>query len=63
MKIHGKEIKDECSHCGNVLACKLFLAGHGIRQERDRITEMIRCQLRNQENKAQQEKKKKDGDQ
>lgn len=49
MKIYGKEIKDECSRCGEVLICKLFLAGHGIHQERTRVAEMIRCQLKHQE--------------
>lgn len=48
MKIGGKEINDECSKCGNVLECDLFLAGHGIKTERSRISEMVQCQLKHQ---------------
>ena len=33
MEICGKEIKDECSNCGNILECELFRQGHGIKQE------------------------------
>ena len=33
MRIAGKEINDECVHCGEILECKLFKQGHGIRQE------------------------------
>lgn len=28
MQIAGKEIKDECSKCGNILECELFRQGH-----------------------------------
>ena len=48
MKIGGKEINDECAKCGNVLECDLFLAGHGIKTERSRISEMVQCQLKHQ---------------
>lgn len=40
-----KEIKDECSKCGELLECELCRQGHGIRQERTNITKMIMCQL------------------
>ena len=32
IEVGGKEIKDECSHCGNILECELFRQGHGIKQ-------------------------------
>lgn len=44
MQIAGKEIKDECSRCGNILECELFRQGHGIKQERENIAKMIECQ-------------------
>lgn len=46
MKIAGKEIKDECQYCGEILQCELFRQGHGIRQGRSRISEMVRCQIK-----------------
>jgi hypothetical protein len=45
MRIFGKEITDECSKCGNVLECELFRQGHGIKQERTNIREMVECQM------------------
>ena len=44
MKVFGKEIKDECSKCGNILECELFRQGHGIKQERENIAKMIKKQ-------------------
>ena len=52
MKIAGKEIKDECQHCGEILNCKLFLEGHGIRTERRNVTKLIECQMRHNENRT-----------
>ena len=49
MQIAGKEIKDECSRCGNILECKLFRQGHGIKQERENIAKMIECQMKHRE--------------
>ena len=49
MQIAGKEIKDECSRCGNILECELFRQGHGIKQERENIAKMIECQMRHRE--------------
>lgn len=46
MKIAGKEIKDECQYCGEILQCELFRQGHGIRQSRSRISDMVRCQIK-----------------
>ena len=45
MRIFGKDIKDECQHCGDILQCELFRQGHGIRQERSNITQMFACQM------------------
>ena len=49
MRIAGKEIKDECSHCGNILECELFRQGHGIKCERCNIAEMLKCQMKHKE--------------
>lgn len=49
MKISGKEIKDECQYCGEILQCELFRQGHGIRQARTNIAEMVRCQIKHEE--------------
>ena len=46
IEVCGKEIKDECSHCGNILECELFRQGHGIKQERENIAKMIACQMK-----------------
>lgn len=45
MKLGNKEIKDECSRCGEVLTCQLCADGHGIRRERSRVAELVNCQL------------------
>ena len=49
MQIAGKEIKDECSRCGNILECELFRQGHGIKQERENIAKMIECHMKHRE--------------
>lgn len=46
MQIYGKEIKDECSKCGEVLQCELFLQGHGIKRDRENVTEMVSADTR-----------------
>ena len=38
MQIAGKEIKDECSRCGNILEC-----------ECENIAKMIKCQMKHRE--------------
>lgn len=55
MKVAGKEIKDECQYCGEILQCELFRQGHGIKQERYNITEMLKCQFRHKEKRVQAE--------
>lgn len=49
MRIAGKEIKDECSKCENILECELFCQGHGIKQERENVAKMIECQMKHRE--------------
>ena len=49
MEVCGKEINDECSRCGNILECELFRQGHGIKQERENIAKMIKCQMKHRE--------------
>ena len=49
MKIMGKEINDEWSKCGKILECELFRQGHGIKQERENIAKMIKCQMKHRE--------------
>ena len=49
MQIAGKEIKDECYKCGNILECELFRQGHGIKQERENVAKMIECQMKHRE--------------
>lgn len=56
MQVSGKEIKDECSKCGRILECELFRQGHGIKCERENITEMIRCQMKHREERENAKK-------
>lgn len=51
MKIANREINDECQYCGEILQCELFRQGHGINQNRENVTEMVRCQLEHREKK------------
>lgn len=45
MLVYGKQITDECQYCGEVLQCELFKDGHGIHWERNRIPQMVDCQI------------------
>lgn len=56
MKVFGKEIKDECSRCGNSLECELFRQGHGIKCERCNIAEMLKCQMKHKEGRMNNER-------
>lgn len=49
IEVCGKEIKDECSKCGQILECELFRQGHGIKQKRENIAKMIACQMKHRE--------------
>lgn len=53
IEVCGKEIKDECSKCGQILECELFRQGHGIKQERENIAKMIECQMRHRQKKEE----------
>lgn len=55
MLIGGKEIKDECSRCGNILQCELCRQGHGNRQDRKNIAKMINCQLDHHDQREKKE--------
>nr|DAH93743.1 MAG TPA: Protein of unknown function (DUF983) [Caudoviricetes sp.] len=54
MRIAGKEINDECVHCGEILECELFKQGHGIKQERTNVVQMISCQMKHKEKRNDQ---------
>lgn len=51
MRVHGREINDECQYCGKVLQCELSKLGHGIGIERQRIADLIKCQLEHRQNR------------
>ena len=46
------DVKDECAKCENVLECELCRVGHGIKCERDRITELVICQMQHEEKRV-----------
>lgn len=48
-KIGNKVINDECALCGDILTCELCKDGHGILRVRSRITEMLECQIRHED--------------
>lgn len=52
MLVAGKEIKDECQYCENILECELFKQGHGIKQKRDNVGEMFSCQMKHYEKRC-----------
>ena len=49
MILAGKEIKDECEKCGEILVCELTRQGHGIGQARTNMTKIVSCQMRHKE--------------
>lgn len=49
MEIAGKQINDECTKCAELLQCELFKQGHGIRQPRSNIRQMLECQMKHRE--------------
>lgn len=51
MVIANKEIKDECKYCDEILQCELFRKGHGIKCEREKVAEMVKCQIAHCEKK------------
>lgn len=51
MKVGNKEINDECQYCGEILQCELLRKGHGIKCERENVTEMLKCQMEHRESR------------
>ena len=49
MRLAGKEIKDECEKCGEILVCELTRQGHGIGQPHTNMSKMYQCQIRHKE--------------
>lgn len=45
MRLGNKDINDECALCDEILTCKLCWQGHGIRQQRENVTELLKCQF------------------
>ena len=41
-----KDVKDECSKCGDYFTCELCRQGHGIKQPRSNVAEMFECQMK-----------------
>ena len=52
MRLAGKEIKDECEKCGEILECDLTRQGHGIGQVRNNMTKMVACQMWHKEKRT-----------
>ena len=52
MRLAGKEIKDECEKCGEILVCELPRRGHGIGQARNNMTKMVACQMCHKEKRT-----------
>lgn len=55
MEVHGKEIEGECSECGNVLQCELFLDGYGIQRERKNVAKMMPCRFEHRKKREEHE--------
>ena len=54
MEIAGKQINDECTKCEELLQFELFRQGHGIRQPRSNIRQMLECQMKHRERQVVQ---------
>ena len=54
MEIAGKQINDECTKCEELLQCELFRQGHGIRQPRSKIRQMLERLMRHRERQVLQ---------
>ncbi len=55
MRISGREITDECSRCGNILDCELFVKGHGIHGKRCELAKLVECQLEHKKERTKHE--------
>lgn len=52
-----RNVKDECEKCGKIFECDLCRVGHGIMCKRDRVSEMVRCQMQHEEKRKSRESK------
>lgn len=50
-----KDVKDECSHCGEIFQCELCKQGHGIRCERENVSKMVLCQTEHREKREKRQ--------
>lgn len=44
---------DICSQCGEIFTCELCKQGHGIKQERMNVSQMVLCQMAHEEKREQ----------
>lgn len=49
MYVLGKKINDECQYCGEIFVCELFKQGHGIKQDRENVSDMVACQMKHRD--------------
>lgn len=49
-----KDIKDECSKCGDLLTCELCRQGHGIKQPHTNIAKLVECQFNHKEKREKE---------
>ena len=47
-----KDVKDECSKCGDYFTCELCRQGHGIKQQRTNVAEMFICQMKHKDKRG-----------
>lgn len=49
-----KDVKDECSKCGDLFTCELCRQGHGIRQPHTNVAQMVECQFNHKERREKE---------
>ena len=49
-----KDVKDECSKCGDLFICVLCREGHGIRQRHTNVAKMVECQFNHKEKREKE---------
>lgn len=49
-----KDVKDECSKCGDYFTCELCRQGHGIKQQRTNVAEMFICQMKHKDKRGKE---------
>lgn len=50
-----KDVKDECSKCGEYFTCELCRQGHGIKQPHENVAEMFECQMKHKDKRGKEE--------